>query len=85
MILKRRFWKCAICLAVVIICVIDFWLLIDSYIDGKYMIEPVGKGIAEIYYMRIDSLSIAMFINLGIVIILLILILMKKKDKIQLS
>jgi hypothetical protein len=79
---KRRIWKYAFWFVVVIICVIDFWLLLDSYVDGKYMIEPSGKGVADIYYMRIDSLSIAMFINLGISIFLLILISMKEKDKI---
>ena len=60
----------------IIISVFDILLWINAYIDAKYYF-----GDDERYYMRIGSLSIAMFINLGIAIIATILLFRKKKDK----
>lgn len=59
-------------LGLLVLIVWDIMLCLNAYIDGKYMIEPYWNNeLDETYYMRIDSLSIAMFVNLGIIIVLL--------------
>ena len=60
--------------------VVDILLWLNAYVDGKYIIEAYGNEVSDIYYMRIGSLSMAMFINLGIAIIAAVL-LFTKKDK----
>ena len=60
--------------------VFDILLWLNAYVDGKYIIEAYGNEVSDIYYMRISSLSMAMFINLGIAIIAAVL-LFTKKDK----
>ena len=48
----------------------DILLWVNAYVDGKYIIEPLfnNEAIINAYYMRIESLSIAMFLNLAIII-----------------
>lgn len=59
-------------LGLLVLIVLDIMLCLDAYIDGKYLIEPyMNTELDETYYMRIDSLSAAMFVNLGIIIVLL--------------
>lgn len=59
-------------LGLLVLIVWDIMLCLNAYIDGKYLIEPYMKTeLDETYYMRIDSLSIAMFVNLSIIIVLL--------------
>ena len=66
-------------LGLLILIVLDLLLWINAYIDGKYLIEPwQNSQIDETYYMRIDSLSIAMFVNLGIIIVLFIMLFYRK-------
>lgn len=59
----------------IIITVFDILIWVNAYIDAKYYF-----GDDERYYLRIGSLSTAMFINLGIAIIAAVL-LFTKKDK----
>ena len=66
-------------LGLLILIVLDLLLWINAYIDGKYLIEPWQNSlIDETYYIRIDSLSIAMFVNLGIIIMLFIMMIYRK-------
>ncbi|MBQ9555545.1 MAG: hypothetical protein IJV05_04910 [Muribaculaceae bacterium] len=66
--------------ALIVLIVFDLLLWINAYVDGKYLIEPyMNNQIEETYYMWVESLSIAMFVNLGIVIVLLITMLYRKK------
>ena len=59
--------------------VYDLLLWVNAYVDGKYRIEPfLNNQIEETYYMRVESLSIAMFVNLAIIIALLITLLYRK-------
>ena len=63
----------------VVLIVFDLLLWVNAYVDGKYRIEPfLNNQIEETYYMRVESLSIAMFINLAIIIALLITLLYRK-------
>ena len=65
--------------ALVALIVCDLLLWINAYVDGKYLIEPFQNSqIDETYYMRIESLSIAMFVNLGIIIVLFIIMIYRK-------
>lgn len=65
--------------ALIALIVWDLLLWINAYVDGKYLIEPwQNSQIDETYYMRIDSLSIAMFVNLGIIIVLFIMMIYRK-------
>ena len=78
--MTNKYFVCVVSAVLVIIALEDIWLLVDSYVDGKYMIEePYGVGAAEVYYMRVDCLSVAMFINLGIAILIFMLLLIKRK------
>ena len=65
--------------ALIALIVCDLLLWINAYVDGKYLIEPFQNSqIDETYYMRIESLSIAMFVNLGIIIVLFIIMIYRK-------
>ncbi len=65
--------------ALIALIVWDLLLWINAYVDGKYLIEPwQNSQIDETYYMRIESLSIAMFVNLGIIIVLFIMMIYRK-------
>lgn len=65
--------------ALIALIVCDLLLWINAYVDGKYLIEPwQNSQIDETYYMRIESLSIAMFVNLGIIIVLLMVLFYRK-------
>ena len=65
--------------ALIALIVCDLLLWINAYVDGKYLIEPFQNSqIDETYYMRIESLSIAMFVNLGIIILLLMVLFYRK-------
>lgn len=83
----KKKWKYAILTIVAIVAIIvdiiwDFLLWANAYVDGKYLIEPYGNHhIDDTYYMRIGSLSIAMFINLGVAIVALCLLWRKNNDK----
>ena len=72
-------------IAIVAIIVDIIWNLLlwaNAYVDGKYLIEPYGnRFIDDTYYMRIGSLSIAMFINLVVAIVALCLLWRKNIDK----
>lgn len=59
----------------IIITVFDILIWVNALTDAKYYF-----GDDERYYLRIGSLSTAMFINLGIAIIAAVL-LFTKKDK----
>lgn len=66
-------------MALIALIVWDLLLWVNAYVDGKYLIEPwQNSQIDETYYMRIDSLSIAMFVNLGIIIVLFIMMIYRK-------
>ena len=65
--------------ALIVLIAWDLLLWVNAYVDGKYRIEPyMNYEIEDIYYMRVESLSIAMFVNLAIVIALLITMLYRK-------
>lgn len=68
--------------AIIVDIIWDLLLWVNAYVDGKYLIEPYGNHhIDDTYYMRIGSLSIAMFINLGVAIVALYLLWRKNNDK----
>ena len=82
---KRIKYTILTMIAIVAIIVDIIWNLLlwaNAYVDGKYLIEPYGNHhIDDTYYMRIGSLSIAMFINLGVAIVALCLLWRKNIDK----
>ncbi len=56
-------------IALVAIAVIEFLLWINALVDGKYLVE--GSGVEDdVYDLRVESLSVAMFVNYGIVLLL---------------
>ena len=66
-------------MGLVVLIVFELLLWVNAYVDGKYLIEPyMNNEIEEIYYMRVGTLSVAMFVNLGIVILLLITMFYRK-------
>ena len=68
--------------AIIVDIIWDLLLWVNAYVDGKYLIEPYGNHhIDDTYYMRIGSLSIAMFVNLGVAIVALCLPWRKNNDK----
>ena len=68
--------------AIIVDIICNFLLWANAYVDGKYLIEPYGNHhIEDTYYMRIGSLSIAMFVNLGVAIVALCLPWRKNNDK----
>ncbi|MBO4804545.1 MAG: hypothetical protein IK005_03265 [Paludibacteraceae bacterium] len=80
--MRNRLFQLGICALLTIIFSVDVELLSNSHVDGKSRIEPFGTDVAEIYYMRVDSLAIAMFINFGLVVILVFLLnKMNEKNK----
>ena len=64
-------------IALVVIAVIEFLLWINALVDGKYLVE--GSGVEDVYNMRVESLSAAMFVNYGIVLLLAFCMLFRKK------
>ena len=64
-------------IALVAIAVIEFLLWINALVDGKYLVE--GNGVEDVYNMRVESLSAAMFVNYGIVLLLAFCLLFRKK------
>ena len=68
--------------AIIVDIIWDLLLWVNAYVDGKYLIEPYGNHhFDDTYYMRIGSLSIAMFVNLGVAIVALYLLWRKNIDK----
>ena len=68
--------------AIIVDIIWDLLLWVNAYVDGKYLIEPYGNHhIDDTYYMRIGSLSNAMFVNLGVAIVALYLLWRKNKNK----
>jgi uncharacterized BrkB/YihY/UPF0761 family membrane protein len=61
--------------------VVDILLWLNAYVDGKYIIEAYGNEVSDIYYMRIGSLSMAMFINLVIAVAVLFVLACRNKNK----
>ena len=64
-------------IALVVIAVIEFLLWINALVDGKYLVE--GSGAEDVYNMRVESLSAAMFVNYGIVLLLASCLIFRKK------
>ena len=64
-------------IALVAIAVIEFLLWINALVDGKYLVE--GSGVEDVYNLRVESLSVAMFVNYGIVLLLASCLLFRKK------
>ena len=64
-------------IALVAIAVIEFLLWINALVDGKYLVE--GSGVEDVYNLRVESLSTAMFVNYGIVLLLAFCLLFRKK------
>ena len=64
--------------AVIVDIICDFLLWANAYVDGKYIFEG-NAFIEDTYYMRVGSLSAAMFINLGVIIILLLFLVTRRK------
>ena len=64
-------------IALVAIAVIEFLLWINALVDGKYLVD--GSGVEDVYNMRVESLSAAMFVNYGIVLLLAFCMLFRKK------
>ncbi len=64
-------------IALVVIAVIEFLLWINALVDGKYLVE--GSGVEDVYNLRVESLSVAMFVNYGIVLLLALCLLFRKK------
>ena len=64
--------------AVIVDIICDFLLWANAYVDGKYIFEGTAV-IEDTYYMRVGSLSAAMFINLGVIIILLLFLVTRRK------
>ena len=60
--------------AIIIDIIWDVLLCANAYVDGKYIF-----GDNDTYYLRVGSLSAAMFINLVVIIILLLLIATRRK------
>lgn len=71
--MKRIFFV----IALVAIAVIEFLLWINALVDGKYLVE--GSGVEDVYNLRVESLSVAMFVNYGIVLLLASCLLFRKK------
>lgn len=69
----------AIVMVVVVDIVIDLLLWVNALVDGKYCIEQSPDFVVDTYYLRISSLSAAMFVNLFLVIVLLFLLFIKRK------
>lgn len=64
-------------IALVAIAVIEFLLWINALVDGKYLVE--GSGVEDVYNLRVESLSAAMFVNFGIVLLLAFCLLFRRK------
>ena len=64
--------------AIIVDIIFDVLLWINAGVDGKYIFEG-NAFIEDIYYMRVGSLSVAMFINLGVIIILLLVLATRRK------
>ncbi len=64
-------------IALVAIAVIEFLLWINALVDGKYLVE--GSGVEDVYNLRVESLSVAMFVNYGIVLLLASCLIFRKK------
>ncbi|SDG46627.1 hypothetical protein SAMN05216518_1338 [Bacteroidales bacterium KHT7] len=64
-------------IALVAIAVIEFLLWINALVDGKYLVE--GSGVEDVYNLRVESLSVAMFVNYGIVLLLASCLIYRKK------
>ena len=64
-------------IALVAIAVIEFLLWINALVDGKYLVE--GSGVEDVYNLRVESHSAAMFVNYGIVLLLAFCLLFRKK------
>ncbi len=64
-------------IALVAIAVIEFLLWINALVDGKYLVE--GSGVEDVYNLRVESLSVAMFVNYGIVLLLAFCLFFRKK------
>lgn len=64
-------------IALVAIAIIEFLLWINALVDGKYLVE--GSGVEDVYNLRVESLSAAMFVNYGIVLLLAFCLLFRKK------
>ena len=60
--------------AIIIDIIWDVLLCANAYVDGKYIF-----GDNDTYYLRVGSLSAAMFINLVVIIILLLIIATRRK------
>ena len=66
-------------IALVAIAVIEFLLWINALVDGKYLVE--GSGVEDVYNLRVESLSVAMFVNYGIVLLLASCLIYRKKKR----
>ncbi|MBR5673883.1 MAG: hypothetical protein IKW97_05730 [Muribaculaceae bacterium] len=71
--------KSAIISIIVIVAIIvdiiwDVLLWTNAYVDGKYIF-----GDNDTYYLRVGSLSAAMFINLVVIIVLLLILATRRK------
>ena len=64
-------------IALVAIAIIEFLLWINALVDGKYLVE--GSGVEDVYNLRVESLSVAMFVNYGIVLLLASCLIFRKK------
>ena len=64
-------------IALVAIAVIQFLLCINALVDGKYLVE--GSGVEDVYNLRVESLSAAMFVNYGMVLMLASCLIYRKK------
>ena len=69
--------KSAIISIIVIVAIIvdiiwDVLLWTNAYVDGKYIF-------GDTYYLRVGSLSAAMFINLVVIIVLLLILATRRK------
>jgi len=60
-------------IAFAIIMVYELLIWVNAYVDMKYIVEPIGDTILEErMYMRIDSLSFGMFLNIALALFLFI-------------
>ena len=76
---KVKFIIVIIAFVVVVDLVIDLLLWVNAFVDGKYYIEEQSSDfVVDTYYMRISSLSAAMFANLFLAIVLLFLFFIKR-------
>ena len=79
----NRWQKITGVIAFVIILIFEFLIWINAYVDMKYIVEPYGDNFLEkCMYMRIDSLSFGMWLNLGLAIFLFFC-LWRKGDKFE--